>query len=120
MWPQSWIRGKTEVLRQLHGYQGATAQPWEYSVSHSQFVLRIHREEDLKGLALVSFYLWMKNCDQVSFFGLWREANIQIEERQGKYGPRFVVSDGEHLVVDCGAVFAAASSEIIRLDDQLQ
>ena len=108
------------MLRELHRYQGAAAQPWEYSVSHSQFLLRIYREDDLKGLTLVSFYLWMKDCDRVSFFGLWRGANIQIEERRGEYGPRFLVSDCEHVVVDCGAVFAAESGERIRLDDQLQ
>jgi hypothetical protein len=116
MWPKSWITGRADVLHELESWRGATAQAWAYSVSHSQFLVRLYREEDLKGSPLVSLYLYLKVCDRVSFVGIWRDASIQIAERAGKYGREFVVSDGDRLRIECGAVFAAASTEMVRFE----
>ncbi len=44
-------------------------------------------------------------------------ARIQVEEKKGQFGPRFVVSDGERLSVDCIAVFAAESIEYLSLEN---
>ena len=120
MWPQSWIKGREEVLRELRNWEGATAQGWAYSVSHSQFLVRLHREKDLKGTPLVSLYLWLKNCDRVSFSDVWRGANISIQEIKGQYGQEFIVTDEGRLHVQCGAVFAASATESVRLEDQFK
>ena len=120
MWPQSWTKGREEVLRELRSWQGATAQGWAYSVSHSQFLVRLYRDEDLKGSPIVSLYLWLKSCDRVSFCDVWRGAHISIEEKEGQYGPEFIVTDGERLHVQCGAIFATSASESVRLEDQLK
>ncbi len=116
MWPKSWIKGKGAVLGELESWRGATAQAWAYSVSHSQLLVRLYREEDLKGSTLVSFYICLKGCGRVSFVDIWRDCAIQIEEREGKYGREFVVSDGDRLRVECSSVFAAASTESVKFD----
>jgi hypothetical protein len=114
MWPQNWIEGKDEVLRELRRWEGATAQSWAYSVSHSQFLVRLYREEELKQASPRSLYLYLKSCDRVSFTNLWHSAKIQIKETNGKTGPKFVVSDGDRLFVQCGATFAAESGEFLN------
>ncbi len=108
------------MLRELRSWQGVTAQGWAYSVSHSQFLLRLYREEEPKGNPIVSLYIWLKSCDRVSFSDVWRDAHISIEEKKGKYGPEFVVTDGDRLHVQCGAVFASWATEFVRLEDQLK
>lgn len=116
MWPKEWIRGKADVLRELKLWEGASAQGWAYSVSHSQFLVRLQREEDLKGSTRRSFYLYLKDCHRVSFSDSWHGAKIQIEEQPGKFGPEYFVTDGDRLAVHCGGVFAAESPHFLRFE----
>ncbi len=111
MWPSEWIRGREAAIKELERWSGARAQVWSYKVSHSQFLVRLHRVE--KSTTPLSLYLYMKCCHRVAFSDYWDNAAIQIEERPGKYGPEFFVSDGEHLFVHCGAVFAAEADEFV-------
>jgi hypothetical protein len=115
-WPKEWIRGRDDVLRELKLWEGANAQGWAYTISHAQFLVRLHREEDLKRSPPRSFYLYLKDCHRVSFSGSWLGANIQIEEKKGKFGPEYFVSDGERLFIHCGYVFAAESSQFLRFE----
>ena len=118
MWPKLWIQGRDDVLLTLERWRGATAQAWAYSVSHSQFLVRLYREEETKSdLRPSSLFLYLKGCDRVSFSDIWRSAKVQIEEKKGQFGPRFIVSDGERFSVDCLAVFAAESVEYLSLED---
>jgi hypothetical protein len=118
MWPKSWIQGRADVLLALERWRGATAQAWAYSVSHSQFLVRLYREEQTKSdLRQPSLFLYLKGCDCVSFLGIWKDARVHIEEKKGQFGARFVVSDGERFCVDCIAVFAAESVEYLSLEE---
>src|SRR4051812_1447587 len=117
MWPRSWIRGRDEVLRELKRWDGATAQAWAYSVSHSQLLVRLYREERSREASRPpSLFLYLKGCERVSFSGLWRTAKITIEKKEGLYGAEFIVADGDRLSVVCIAVFAAESVEYLNLD----
>ncbi len=62
-------------------------------------------------------YLYLKGCYRVSFHELWRDVRIRIEERPGKFGPEFILTDGDRLFVHCGVrPFAAESSELLRFE----
>src|SRR3989338_1802803 len=103
MWPKSWIEGSADVRRELERWRGATAQAWAYSVSHSQFLVRLYREEASRSdVRPPSLFLYLKGCDRVSFSDTWRSASVRVEERKGEFGPRFFISDAERLSVDCG------------------
>jgi hypothetical protein len=117
MWPQSWIKGKEDVLRELKHWEGAKAQAWAYSVSHGQFLVRLYREEGhQKHESPSSLYMYLKVCDRVEFDSLWRDAHIHIDEKKGEHGPEFIVSDGNRLSITCGAVFATVSQEFVRFE----
>lgn len=79
MWPQEWKRGTHEVSSELKKWAGGVAQGWAYSVSHSQLLIRLFREEGQQR-SRTSLYLYLKDCNKVTFTDTWRDANITIEE----------------------------------------
>ncbi len=119
MWPKHWISGLVDVQRELRKWEGAdsVAQGWVYSVSHSQLLIRIYRQQGAGSPSPTSLYLYLKDCYRVSFHDLWRDVHIKIEERPGKFDPEFFISDGDRLLVHCGVrPFAAESSEFLRFE----
>lgn len=118
MWPKSWISGRADVLLALEEWQHATAQVWEYSVSHSQLLVRIYREEDL---ATGNLFLYFKGCEQVSFGSIWRDVRFDIQESRGPIEHEFVVSDGDRFRVLARAIFAAKLSDYgLKLSHQFE
>ena len=119
MWPEQWIEGLADVQKELHRWEGAdsVAQGWAYSVSHSQLLVRIYRQQGVGSPSPTSLWLYLKDCYRVSFHDLWRDVRVRIEERPGKFGPEFIVTDGDRLFVHCGVrPFAAESSEFLRFE----
>jgi hypothetical protein len=117
MWPEHWIEGIENVQLELRRWKGAVGQGWAYSVSHSQLLVRVYREEAGGTRSPTSLWLYLKDCYRVSFQDLWRGADIQIEQRPGKYGPEFIVTDGDRLFVHCGVrPFAAESLEFLSFE----
>lgn len=101
-WPNLWISGRAEAKAALAKWRGATAQAWEYSIGHSQLLVRLHHP--LEGEK--SLFLHMKGCERVSFDQDWTDAQIAIEEREAADGVRFIVTDGDRLFVQTRAVAA--------------
>jgi hypothetical protein len=98
MWPAIWVSQSEQLVMLFAKWRGSMAEPWAYSVSHGQFLLRLHRESPR------SLFVWCKNCQRVSFASHWREAAVQLSV--GSSG-HVTLLDGQHLSVSCGAVFAA-------------
>jgi hypothetical protein len=116
MWPQSWITKKDDVARALSAWDGAMAEPWEYSVSHKQFLLRLHH---LGNSAAGSLFVFCKACDDVAFKSSWHGARVVLGEKKGQLRPEFQLTDGERLNVRAGAIFAASSPDYhVSLRDQ--
>jgi hypothetical protein len=119
MWPEHWISGLEAVQKELHRWEGAdsVAQGWLYSVSHSQLLIRIYRQQGTGSPSATSLYLYLKDCRRVSFHDLWRDVRIRIEGQPGKFGPEFIVTDGDRLFVHCGVrPFSAESSDFLRFE----
>ncbi len=119
MWPEHWISGLADVQKELHRWEVAdsVAQGWAYSVSHSQLLVRIYQQHGSGGPSPTSLWLYLKDCYRVSFHDIWRDVCIRIEERPGKFGPEFIITDGDRLFVHCGVrPFAAYSSEFLRFE----
>jgi hypothetical protein len=119
MWPDHWIEGLADVQKELHRWEGAdsVAQGWAYSVSHSQLLVRFYRQQGVGSPSATSLWLYLKDCHRVSFHDIWRDVRVRIEERPGKFGPEFIVTDGDRLFVHCGVrPFAAESSEFVRFE----
>ena len=119
MWPEHWISGLADVQNELHRWEVAdsVAQGWAYSVSHSQLLVRIYQQHGSDSPSPSSLWLYLKDCYRVSFHDIWRDVHVRIEERPGKFGPEFIVTDGDRLFVHCGVrPFAAESSEFLRFE----
>lgn len=86
----------------LEKWRGATAQAWEYSISHSQLLIRLHRP----GEGVNSLFLHFKGCERVSFDREWKAVSIQITEKEGRYGTEFVAADADQLFVRALAILA--------------
>lgn len=113
-----WISDLADVRKALRRWQGAdsVAQAWAYLVSHSQLAVRIYRRHENGSPSPASLYLLLKDCHQVSFRDSWRDVDIRIEERPGKFGLEFMVTDGDRFSVHCGVhPFVAESSELLKL-----
>ena len=118
-WPEHWISGLADVQKELHRWESAdsVAQAWAYSVSHSQMLVRIYRQQGTGSPSPTSLYLYLKDCHRVSFHDLWRDIRVRVEEQRGKYGPEFIVTDGDRLFVHCGVrPFAAESPVFLRFE----
>ena len=114
MWPREWISGVPAVRSELEKWEGCIAQGWAYSVSHSQLLIRLHREEESPRTSL---YLYLKDCYKVSFFDIWRDVNITIGEQPGEFETEYVLTDGDRFYTHCGAPpFVAESEEFLRFE----
>lgn len=114
MWPRNWISGTADVSLELDKWAGCVAQAWGYSVSHSQLLIRLYREEGSQR-SRTSLYLYLKDCNKVSFMDGWRNVQITIEEQAGKFGTEYVLADGDRFYTHCGVTpFAAESEEFLR------
>ena len=111
MWPSKWIRIETESPELLAQCRGLRGEPWSYSTSHSQMLVRFYHDGSLAGI-----YLWCKSCDLVHFESSWLDADVRVEISQGRYGLVYTITDGERLRIVCGAAFLAESPELIRLE----
>ena len=99
---------------ELKKWAGGVAQGWAYSVSHSQLLIRLFREEGQQR-SRTSLYLYLKDCNKVTFTDTWRDANITIEEIPGRFGTEYILTDGDRFYVHCGVTpFAAESEEFLK------
>ena len=114
MWPQEWISDTASVSLELEKWRGGVAQAWGYSVSHSQLLIRVFREEGSQR-SRTSLYLYLKDCYKVSFEDGWRDVQIKIEEQAGKFGTEYILTDGDRFYAHCGVTpFAAESEEFLK------
>jgi hypothetical protein len=110
MWPHDWITGTEAVSLELEKWRGGVAQGWEFSVSHSQLLVRLSREEGSQR-SRTSLYLYLKDCYRVSFDDAWRDVHIQIKEQEGEFGTEYVLTDSDRFYTHCGVTPFAAESE---------
>ena len=102
MWPKIWIQTNPGNQTLLQKWQGSVAEPWAYSVSHSQFLLRLHRNSQ------ESLFVWCKGCSQVSFQEHWTSANLSVS---GESDQELKVIDDPHLSIICSAAYVAETDE---------
>jgi hypothetical protein len=115
MWPSHWTENDDELNGLLHRWRGANAQAWEYSVSHGQLLIRLHREETNP---IPSAYILCKNCHSVHFESGWKGADMSFTVAPGSYGPLYTFTDGKRLTVVCGAAFGAETDVLISIAAQ--
>lgn len=112
MWPSVWFPVESEFLPLMDRCQGLIGQPWAYSTSHGQFLVRFYREGSESGI-----YLYCKDCDALRFDSSWREARPTLHFVQGPTGHRIEIQDGERLKVSCGSAFLAESADYLHLPE---
>jgi hypothetical protein len=112
MWPTNWLRIESEFPELLTQCRGLRGEPWSYSTSHSQMLVRFYRDGSLAGI-----YLYCKNCESVQFRTSWLDANVRVEILEGPHGPVYTITDGDRLHIVCGAAFLAQSPDLIRLPE---
>ena len=112
MWLANLTRSDKELLGLIQRWKGSRVQPWEYSVSHGQLLVRFHRDGPSP---IPSFYLYCKDCHSVQFESHWVGADVHLSTSSGKYGLQITVVDGDHLRVICGAVAGVESEEFISI-----
>lgn len=111
-----WLGRVTEdekgLAQLLERWRGSKGQPWEYSVSHGQLLVRFFREGSN---SISSFYLYCKNCHSVQFQDHWVNADVRVSTSRGRHGPLVTIVDGNSLRVVCGAAFGVESEEFISI-----
>ena len=95
MWPATWETEEERVRAQIAKWQGSMAEPWAYTVSHGQFLLRLHRQTP------ESLFIWCKNCRNVRFGSSWQKSDIQLE---GTGSGAVSLTDDGNLNVSCASV----------------
>ena len=112
MWPSNWTKTADQLGKLLEHWDGAKAQVWEYSASHGQLLIRFFRE----GASTThSLYLLCKDCRTVHFHAYWLNMQVRVHLRSEA---DHVVSDGDRLRVECGALSAAETDRILHLQNQ--
>jgi hypothetical protein len=92
----------------VRDWQGCRVEAWEYSVSHGQFLVRVHREDPND---IFSLFLLCKNCYRVNFISHWINSNLEISISQGELGTVWLLKDADNLSVTSGALFAVVSDD---------
>ena len=112
MWPSNWTKTADELARLLEHWEGAKAQVWEYSASHGQLLIRFFRE----GASTThSLYLLCKDCRSVHFHAYWLNMQVRVHLRSET---DHVVSDGERLRVECGALSGTETDRVLHIQNQ--
>jgi hypothetical protein len=112
MWPKHWTKTADQLAKLLVHWDGAKAQVWEYSTSHGQLLIRFFREG---GNPLHSLYLLCNDCRTVHFHSYWLNMQVRIELRSET---DHLVTDGDRLRVECGAVSGAETDTLLHLQYQ--
>jgi hypothetical protein len=102
MWPAIWEAEGERIRELLEKWQGATAEAWGYTVSHGQFLLRLHRHSPK------SLFVWCKDCRSVQFASSWQDSDVRLERNPGGV---LLATDGENLNVSCASVHAVESED---------
>jgi len=84
----------------LRTWRGGMARAWAYSVSHSQLLIRVHREQT--PVDIRSLFLYIKGCSRVSFLESWRNVSFTIKEVAGDSGTEYEISDADRCIIRCG------------------
>jgi hypothetical protein len=105
---QSYAKTIEEISLLICEWKGSRAQAWEYTVSHGQFLVRLHRDDDPDDLSL---FLWCKGCYRVNFTSHWVNSNLEISKSQGEYGTVWLLKDADNLSVSSSALFAFVSDD---------
>ncbi len=92
----------SDLNARLSTWRGARVEVWDYTVSHS--ILRVHLSRGPNGPSAV---LYMYVCNRVSFSSGWDSAAIVVT--QPSVDLNYVVTDGDHIRVECGNVHLTAS-----------
>lgn len=100
MWPGNWESDEEEIEALLKRWQGSMAEAWAYTVSHGQFLLRLHRQSE------ESLFVWFKGCRSVQFAPSWQESNVKLESNPGGI---LLATDGGNLNVSCTSIHVAVT-----------
>ena len=109
MWPSKWLTIQDDGAELFTRCRGLQAQPWSYSVSHGQLLIRFYAPSEIAGI-----YLYCKVCDNVQFVKYWKNANPKVETSQGRHGKIYTITDGDRLRIVCGVAFIAECAEFVR------
>ena len=123
MWPSKWIEDDEAVRLLVKKWRGTRAQAWEYSCSHSRFLLRLTQEDEhMNPLSLSSAYLLFYDCFELRFDDGWLGVDLVIENTGRNSGARCLITDKERLRIMCGGVSAVETEVMpfIHLADQLK
>jgi hypothetical protein len=91
-----------EAMQVLADWEQCWCETWDYTVSHGVLRLKLSRIGDNACAVLV-----LKNCRSVSFSSSWNSSGITVQPTRKGDEVRYLVSDSDHLRVDCGAVFVS-------------
>jgi hypothetical protein len=121
MWPSIWIRDDVKVQAFLARWRGTRAEAWEYSSSHSRFLLRLIREGE-HSRPISSACIYCLDCLSLRFDNGWEGMDVRINKHARASLGASVVTDENHQHVVCGGVSAveAPVSPFIHLADQLK
>ena len=98
MWPANWESEEERVQVLLEEWRGSMAEAWAYTVSHGQFLLRLHRQSE------ESLFVWFKNCRNVQFAPSWQASSVKLERNADG---ALLATDGGNLNVSCASIQVA-------------
>ena len=110
MWPSKWLKIHDEGAELFTRCRGLRAEPWSFSTSHGQMLVRFYRPKSESGI-----YLYCKICEYVQFISLWDDADPKVETSQGQYGKIYTITDGDRLRIVCGAALIAEWPHFVRI-----
>ena len=93
----------------LERWRGTHAQAWEYSCSHSRFLLRLIRHDE-KMNPLSSAYILCYDCFSLQFEDGWKGVDLRIESTASNPRKNCIVTDREHLRIVCSGVSAVETT----------
>jgi hypothetical protein len=88
-----------EALAALAEWGRCWCEVWDYTVSHGVLRVKLGRKGESACAVLV-----LKNCSEVAFSSSWESSCISVQATGAAEQGRYLVSDAEHLQVECGAV----------------
>ena len=86
-------------------------------MTHGQFLVRFYDDESTSKDGV---YLRCKDVRSVSFQKHWHEARPEVRQSKDSDGePVVIISDGEHLAIECGFAFWIEHDGILDSDSAL-